>query len=92
MKVKQMRHFILCLALLAPSLPALAGPTAADDGARNPDKVVCKKEGETGSLIKRRKTCMTVAEWREYYAKARIQADQDEASRRSSSIAIPTGQ
>lgn len=41
--------------------PALAEEQAkpADD----PNKMICKRDAEVGSLIKRRKTCMTRAEW-----------------------------
>ena len=34
-------------------------PSAADDDSR----IICKKLGETGSLVKKNKQCFTKAEW-----------------------------
>ena len=46
----------------------LAGPAAANDqttaDASNEDsRIICKKLGETGSLVKKNKQCFTQAEW-----------------------------
>lgn len=31
----------------------------------DPDRVVCRTENEIGSLVHKRKTCLTIAQWRE---------------------------
>jgi hypothetical protein len=51
-------------AAATPAASAQAAPAAAAATPQNPqDKIRCHSENETGSLAKRRKICMTVAEW-----------------------------
>ena len=46
----------------------LASPVLAQDSKTKPqsddDKVVCKAQGETGSLVKKKKKCMTKRDWK----------------------------
>jgi len=67
-------RFIPVLALLALATPALAQetpvvPTAAAGKAKkgedDPDKVICRNVGSTGSLLFSRSECHTRAEWRQ---------------------------
>lgn len=52
---------IAVLAVLA--TPALANPVAAKGSEPTTERKICKKEIETGSLVKGRKICMTAREW-----------------------------
>lgn len=61
-----MRHIIVAALLLLP----IAAPAMADDpkpggekAADNPDRVICKRFLETGSLVRGYRTCKTKAEW-----------------------------
>lgn len=65
------------LATMAVSLAATS-PVAAEvaNGGVPADKLICKKFQEIGSLVKKRKQCMTQAEW------DRVSASQREGSRR----------
>ena len=58
-----MSMFLMGTLLLAgqPAATAPSAPAAPSTSGR--DKVKCKRELETGSLVKSRKTCRTVAEW-----------------------------
>ena len=71
----------MCLgkSLIALSICLMSGAVLADSGtteagdtqakSRNdPDRVVCRTENEIGSLVHKKKTCMTVAQWREVSA------------------------
>lgn len=44
----------------APVAPAPVAATAATDPSQ---KMICKREKETGSLVKAKKTCHTKAQW-----------------------------
>jgi hypothetical protein len=52
---------IAVLSLVA--TPAVANPVAAAGPAPTTERKICKKEIETGSLVKGRKICMTAREW-----------------------------
>lgn len=47
----------------AQPLPSPASQTAASTSIDNKPALVCRREAETGSIIKTRKMCMTKAEW-----------------------------
>jgi hypothetical protein len=51
------------LAVLAAPVVA-SEPAAPPAAARSSDEIVCKKFAENGTLIRKRKVCMTRAEWR----------------------------
>ncbi len=66
-----MRSKYLCLAVstavaLAIGAPVAASSNAAADTTLAPpeEKKVCRAPVETGSLIKKRKTCLTRAQWK----------------------------
>jgi hypothetical protein len=60
--VKHVR-FVAALALLSAG-PVLAHPEdKGDTQAGAPDKIVCKRIVETGSLVKGRRTCKTRSTW-----------------------------
>ncbi len=49
-----------------PAPQAAPAPTQATSGKPNPgDRIVCEEDAETGSLIAKKKTCMTVSQWRD---------------------------
>lgn len=62
-------------ALVAASLIALGAPLAADEPAPaqtteakkkdNGDRMICRTQEEIGSRLRKKKICMTAAQWRE---------------------------
>ncbi len=74
--------FVTALALLS-ACPAFArhehGTTEAEAG--NPDKVICKRMEETGSLVRKPRACKSRATWEKEGAAARsqVQGIQDNA-------------
>ncbi len=52
---------LLPMASLAAQAPAPATPATAGAGAG--EEIICKKELEVGSLVRKRKQCHTKAEW-----------------------------
>ena len=62
------RYIALGIALAASSTAALAESATDSSGTKprnDPDRVVCRTENEIGSLVHKRKTCLTIAQWRE---------------------------
>lgn len=51
------------LADAAPATPSTSAPAAAKVPDR--DKIICKVQEETGSLIAKKKVCMTAADWKQ---------------------------
>lgn len=51
--------FLLCLAGVA--APAYSAPKSVP--AKDPEKIICKKDLETGTLSRYTKTCLTRREW-----------------------------
>jgi hypothetical protein len=49
--------FVAAFALLS------AGPLLAGSEANNPDKIVCKRQVDTGSLVRGKRICKTRQEW-----------------------------
>ncbi|MEA1013183.1 hypothetical protein [Sphingosinicella sp. LY1275] len=75
---------IAVLSLMA--TPALANPVTAEGSKPTTERKICKKEIETGSLVKGRKICMTAREW------ARATEDaQKQASEMQSQISTEQG-
>ena len=55
------------LAIASLLLPAAAlAEEAKPEGSADQEKKVCKRFEETGSLVKKKKVCMTQRQWREY--------------------------
>lgn len=70
-----MKHasLVAALALLSAG-PVLAQPSERTDTATGkPEKIVCKRLVETGSLVKGKRTCKTQAAWDRYGEAARRQ-------------------
>jgi hypothetical protein len=65
----------VALALLASPLAAQASEPAKAATASDPDKVICKRQFETGSLVKSTKTCMTRREWERQASQSRDLGD-----------------
>lgn len=66
------RRTLLLVAAMAVVLPAASSPAMAKDKAEDaakvdPDKKVCRYEGETGSMMRKR-VCHTTAEWKQLEA------------------------
>jgi hypothetical protein len=49
----------------ADTAPATAARTV---GNADPDKIICRKTLETGSLVRKKKECYTQAQWDQIYA------------------------
>lgn len=82
------RIALIALALGSANAAALADSTTATPAqpqttkARNdPDRLVCRTENEIGSLVHKRKTCLTVAQWRELSAETGRSLEKREALR-----------
>ena len=57
-----MRLILLAALLATPALAADPAP-APVEAAPTVEKMICKSRPETGSLVKRKKTCLTRAQW-----------------------------
>ena len=85
--------FILFALLAVSAAPAAAqslpNNSAPDQSAAEPDpnKVVCKRMADTGSLIKKSKICRTRAEW----SRAIEDAQKEGERLLSRSVSIPNG-
>jgi hypothetical protein len=53
----------LTVSLLMLFAPSTAQRDQPENAAGNPDKIVCKRFAETGSLVKSYRTCQTKREW-----------------------------
>jgi hypothetical protein len=66
---------MLAVVIALTSVPALAEepPQAAAETAKPADptqRIVCRTEDEIGSRVRKRRVCMTVAQWRELGAQS----------------------
>jgi len=87
-----MRRVFVSLAVLAMGAQAHASegqPTAAP--AAQPEKLICKREGKTGSLVQRRKACMTATQWREAADRGRAEAERSQEHRLRHAVGLPSG-
>ncbi len=68
--------------LAAPAVAQTAAPATQTAATADPmDKVVCKREEETGSLVKKKKkVCATRRQWEALAAKTREAMDQGQMS------------
>jgi len=71
-----MIRIVTAFALLAIATPALADPAPQTATTPDPNKVRCKREVVTGSLIASKKVCHTEAEWKEVTEQARRDTQQ----------------
>ena len=76
------RRAILAVAAVAlASGVASASSGSSKSGGQDPNKVVCKTEGPTGSRIGKTRACHTVAEWAELRRQARQNVEKIQDSR-----------
>ncbi len=69
-------RFIAAFALLSAG-PVLAHPEdKGDTQAGSPDKIICKRAVETGSLVRGKRTCKTRATWDSEAQAARRQVQE----------------
>lgn len=78
-----MRHVLIGSILLLAATPAVADtPTGPKPPKGSPNETVCRREVDTGSLIRGRRTCMTRAQWQAQAEAAQASAQrQEELSR-----------
>lgn len=82
MRTNNVMIFSVAAALLAApgvaqtSTPALPEAASVDDK----DKIVCRREVETGSIAKRKKVCHSKREWEALAARSREAMDQGQMS------------
>ena len=76
-------HLPIAILLLLAAAPVPADtPTAPKPAKGSPDEMVCRREVDTGSLVARRRTCMTRAQWQAQAEAAQASAErQEELSR-----------
>jgi hypothetical protein len=74
-----MKKVLLAAAVaVAVSAPALAEDKAKDNGNAAPEqkeKKICRNETVTGSLVAKRRVCLTAAEWQELSQKTKQNID-----------------
>ncbi len=76
------RRAILAVAAVAlASGVASASSGSSKSGGSDPNKVVCKTEGPTGSRLGKTRACHTVAEWAELRRQARQNVEKIQDSR-----------
>ena len=78
MKLKLLFAAMLAVAV---SAPALAGDKAADKDKENTEtpqkeRKICRNETVTGSLVSKRRICMTAAEWDALAQKSKNSVDR----------------
>ncbi|NML94570.1 hypothetical protein [Novosphingobium olei] len=55
---------------------APASAPSASDTRSDPNRVICRTEMEMGSLTKRKKTCMTQAQWKDMTARSALDIEK----------------
>ncbi len=58
----------LCLVALMVLMPATAFAAPEEEAKEEKEKKICRSELATGSRVRKVRTCMTEAEWREHSA------------------------
>lgn len=77
----------LTTTLIAATLVLVTTPAFAEDKPANTtapaakkedpgDRIVCRTEEEIGSRLRKKKTCLTVAQWRELSARSGMKTDE----------------
>lgn len=74
-----------CIAVLLAAVAAPVAATAPDTDKPSEEKMICKREIATGSIMARR-TCHTKAEWQALEAKGKADLDRVRAMERSRSL------
>ena len=71
---------VAMIASLTLSSAALAGEEGKTKPARDPDRMICKAEQQTGSRLLKKKTCMTATQWKEQQRLSRMEIDRNQAN------------
>jgi hypothetical protein len=58
-----MSRFLLAAVAVAVAAPALGQTPAPAPSDLDDNRIICRKIGETGSLVRKQKQCFTRAEW-----------------------------
>jgi hypothetical protein len=69
---------------IAASMTFSSGGFAQDEGAKaskDPGRLICKAEEQTGTRIAKKKTCMTAVQWKEQRRTSRLEIDKHQANR-----------
>jgi invasion protein IalB len=87
-----MKFALLTLASAAlVTVPAYAQTTPAPAPAATPKpqaaRLICREDNEVGSLIKKQRTCLTAAQWREQGHRQGMDLERTEAQRSGASPA-----
>jgi len=84
-----MRNFCLgCLAIAFLAVPAIAADPPSEKKAKDPDKIICRTDRSTGSMIAGR-ICKKRSEWEQ--EKFQAQELMDDNNRSSRQGQIPRG-
>jgi len=78
--MKKSLFFSVLLVSAAASAQAPSG-SASSDGAYNPNQVLCRTSGETGSRLERTRVCRTRAEWDAQRRETRQAVDRAQTTR-----------
>jgi hypothetical protein len=82
LEIHMIRRAIIGVAAVALAAGvASASSTKSKSGGGDPNKVVCKTEGPTGSRLGRTRACHTNAEWAELRRQARANVEKIQDSR-----------
>ena len=82
-----MRSFVIGLSAAIVLGIAAAGSTGASGKAKgkdDPNKIVCRNVSESGSRLKSKRVCHTMAQWAEIRREAKEQIDQIQNNRPAS--------
>ncbi len=74
---------LLSVSLAASMAVGVVG-AAPDDAGRDhkdPGRMICKAEDQTGTRIAKKKTCMTAVQWKEQRRASRMEIDKTQANR-----------
>ena len=72
---------VALIAALSLSSAAFAENSGTDkNDAKDPDRMICKSEEQTGSRLAKKKVCMTAAEWKESRRQQRMEIDRAQAN------------
>lgn len=76
-------HKFVIAALLASlvSVPTFAQNTKDNEEVGDPNRVICRTYHETGSRLKKERTCHTAAEWAEIRRQQRMTVDRIQSSK-----------
>lgn len=77
--MKSLLSAALAASLALPSV-ALA-QEGADKAAKDPGRLICKSQEQTGTRIARKKQCMTAVQWKEQRRLSRMEIDRSQSNR-----------